>query len=275
MTDPARLLDTTADDFERRLLGSAQADRGSDAARIRALAALGTLGAGLLTSTSAAASGSAIATAPAGLATTAAPKVTLAVLVKWIGTGVVVGAVSAGGVHALVDSPAPSATPAQTTTQAEPRQSGSAVNVSTSRAEAPVLPVAAPSTTPSAREKSKPLEQAAPLGVALEPLSSSNAAFPSEASDSHLGEELQALEQVRQALRSGNAAAGIAALARYEARFPRGALAREATLLAVEAKLAAGDVAGARAVAARVLSTDQVSPHARKIQALLSTRGIQ
>jgi hypothetical protein len=135
--------------------------------------------------------------------------------------------------------------------------------------------VAAPSSALVARERSKPLEDAAPVGAGSEPASSSNAAFPSDAADSRLGEELQALEQVRQALRGGDAAGSIAALGRYEARFPRGALAREATLLSVEAKLAAGDVAGARAVAARVLATDQASPHAKKVRALLSARGIQ
>jgi hypothetical protein len=273
MTDPSRLLDAAADDFERMLLGSALADRGSDAARTRAVAALGALGAGLLTSTGAAASGAALATARGGLATAAAPKVTLAVLVKWIGTGVVLGVVSAGGVQALVDPPA-AKTPAPTTTLASPRPSSDAVSAPTSRVEAPALPVAAPSTTPVAREKSKSLDAAAPVGTSSEP-ASSNAAFPAEATDSRLGEELQALEQVRQALRGGDAAGSIAALGRYEARFPRGALAREATLLSVEAKLAAGDVAGARAVAAGVLATDHASPHAKKVQALLSARGIQ
>lgn len=274
MTDPSRLLDAAADDFERELLGSALADRGSDAARTRALAALGALGAGLLTSTGAAASGAALATARGGLATAAAPKVTLAVLVKWIGTGVVVGVVSAGSVQVLVDTPA-AKTPAQATPLAGPPPSSNTVSAPTSRVEAPVLPVAAPSTTPVAREKSKSLDDTTPVGAGSEPASSSNAAFPSDTADSRLGEELQALEQVRQALRSGDAAGSIAALGRYEARFPRGALAREATLLSVEAKLAAGDVAGARAVAARVLATDQASPHAKKVQALLSARGIQ
>lgn len=274
MTDPSRLLDSAADDFERTLLGSALADRGSDAARVRALAALGSLGVGLLASTGAAASGAALGTAPAGLATLSAPKVTLAVLVKWIGTGVVVGVVSAGGVQALVDAPAVTSTSAQATLPSS-LPSGSAVVAATARAVEPALPVAAPSTTAIAREKSRLLDEEAPVGAAAQAVSSSNAAFPAEASDSRLGEELQALEQVRRALRSGDSTGSIAALARYEARFPRGALAREATLLSVEAKLAAGDVAGARAVAARVLATDRASPHAKKVQALLSARGIQ
>ncbi|HEX2872959.1 MAG TPA: hypothetical protein VHP33_16975 [Polyangiaceae bacterium] len=274
MTDPSRLLDSAAHDFERTLLGSALTDRGSDAAQARALAALGSLGAGLLVSSGAVASGAALASARGGFATLATPKVTLAVLVKWIGTGVVVGVVSAGGVQALVDAPPVTSSPAQATLPSPP-PSSSAVIASTVRTVEPALPVAAPSTTAIVREKSRPLEEEAPEGVAAHALSSSNVAFPAEASDSGLGEELRSLEQVRGALRSGDAAGSIAALERYQARFPRGALAREATLLAVEAKLAAGDVAGARAEAARVLATDRASPHAKRIQALLSARGIQ
>lgn len=275
MTDPSRLLDSAADDFERTLLGSALADRGSDAARVRALAALGSLGVGLLASTGAAAPGAAIAAAPGSFTATAVPKVTLAALAKWIGTGVAVGLLSAGGVQALVGSrSAPStATVALSTPSATASVNG--VVRSPVRSEDPTLPAAAPSPTPIVREKSKPLGEAEPALGGTEAISSSNAAFPTEAEGSRLGEEVQALERVRQALRSGDAAGSLEALARYEARFPRGALAREATLLAVEAKLAAGDVAGARAVAARVLATDRASPHARKVQALLSARGIQ
>lgn len=81
------------------------------------------------------------------------------------------------------------------------------------------------------------------------------------------------LERARAALRGGDATRALAELSSYGARFPSGALAREATLLAVEARLAAGDARGARAVAAGELATDPQSPHAQKLRALLDKEG--
>jgi hypothetical protein len=270
MTDPIRLVDAAGDDFERSLLASAAGDRGSEAARAKALTVFGSLGLSLVASTSAASS-SLSAAAPGGFTTAHVSQLALSTLAKWIGIGVVVGTVSAGGIHAVVGS----------------RHELSPRTLATAKAR----PATAVATPPVRREPDAPLSASTVLRVAHEPsvqqaeprspdasaelVPSSSAAFPAPDSGPRLREELLALERVRLELRRGNAAAGIAALSEYEARFPRGALSREATLLAVEARLAAGDVAGARAVAARVLATDSTSPHAKKLQALLSTQGMR
>jgi hypothetical protein len=266
MIDPVRLLDGDGDDVERTLLRSALDDKGSRAARARALAVFGAGGSGLVASTSAAQAS--VATAPTSFAATSVAKVTAGALVKWIGTGVVVGTLSAAGIHAVADSgaappramlapvserraalpPAPSVTPAG----AQP-----------ATVEAPKVATPEPSARPAERRAS---------GTSAAVAVASNAAFPTEGSDRRLRDELLALERARQALRRGDASAALSALGSYELRFPQGALSREATVLSVEARLAAGDQQGARAVAARALEADSTSPHAKRIETLLSTR---
>jgi hypothetical protein len=77
MTDPQRLVDQGADDFERSLLRSARIDVGMDDTRARCVAAVA--GASLL--------GAKVATASS-----------LGLVVKWIGIGAVVGLAAAGTV---------------------------------------------------------------------------------------------------------------------------------------------------------------------------------
>jgi hypothetical protein len=266
MIDPVRLLDGDGDDVERTLLRSALDDNGSPAARARALAVFGAVGSGLVASTSAAQAS--VATASTSSAAASVAKVTASALVKWIGTGVVVGTLSAAGIHAVADSGA-----------APPR--AMLAPVSERRAALPPAPSIAPARAQPATveapkvgtpEPSARLAELRASGTGAAVAVASNAAFPAEGSDRRLRDELLALERARQALRRGDASAALSALASYESRFPQGALSREATVLSVEARLAAGDQQGARAVAARALEADSTSPHAKRIETLLSTR---
>jgi hypothetical protein len=266
MIDPVRLLDGDGDDVERTLLRSALDDKGSHAARARALAVFGAVGSGLVASTSAAQAS--VATASTSLAAASVAKVTASALVKWIGTGVVVGTLSAAGIHAVADSGA-----------APPR--AMLAPVSERRAALPPAPSVAPAgaqpATVEAPKVGTPQPSARPAelrasGTGAAVAVASNAAFPAEGSDRRLRDELLALERARQALRRGDASAALSALGWYESRFPQGALSHEATVLSVEARLAAGDQQGARAVAARALEADSTSPHAKRIETLLSTR---
>lgn len=268
MIDPARLLDGDGDDFERALLRSAFDDGGSPAARARALSVFAGAGVNLVAATSAAKATA--GTAPTSFAAAAVPKLTAGALLKWIGTGVVVGAVSAGGIHAVVgsragppptaQSPAPLRSPASATPPSVAHTNGSTATVEAPR-------VLANPPAPSA----KPAEARA-IEAAGNAAAPSVAAFPAEGSNPRLRDELLALERVRQALRRGDAAAALSGLAWYESHFPGGALSREGIVLAVEARLAAGDPEGARAVAAQALAADSTSPHAKRIEALILTR---
>ncbi|HYJ11388.1 MAG TPA: hypothetical protein VEX18_20335, partial [Polyangiaceae bacterium] len=103
MIDPARLLDGEGDAFERALLRSALDDSGSRVARARALAVFAGAGLHLVASTSAAKA--TVATTQANFAASV-PKLTASALLKWIGSGVVAGTVSAAGIHAAVDASA-------------------------------------------------------------------------------------------------------------------------------------------------------------------------
>ncbi len=270
MTDPTRILEAEGDSFERALLASASTDRGSEAARRRALAVFGPMALSLATATSQGAVLSAGQAAAAGTA-----KVTLGALTKWIGVGVVAGSVSAGGLQALFEAPAPSLqqTASRSTAGPAPSLAAAAPTRRWKTAEEPVEPapaVSSPRPTGGAERAAPPLPDGGKRDTAP-----SRAAFPAQGAPSRLGEEVQALERVRHALYRGDAQAGLDELRQYEARFPGGALAREATLLSVEARLRAGDVAGARTAAARVLASDKTSPHARKIQALLASKGLK
>jgi hypothetical protein len=268
MTDPTRLLDGDGDDFERTLLGSARDDRGSPAARARALAVFAGAGATVMAATSIAqASGT---TAASSVAAASIPKLTAGALLKWIGTGVVVGTISAGGVHTVVASLASPPPAALKPAFAHP--TAFAAPPAVARVDTPPAVEEVPSPVARTPESTaKPAEPPARLTDVAAPVPS-QAAFPAEGSSPRLRDELMALERVRRALRSGDTAAALSGLASYESRFPEGALSREATVLAVEARLAAGDAQGARAIAARARETDSTSPHAKKIEILLSTR---
>lgn len=268
MIDPARLLDGDGDDFERALLRSAVDDRGSRAARARALAVFAGAGLHLVASTSAAKATAATAQANFAAASVSVPKLTASALLKWIGSGVVAGTVSAAGIHAAVDASA--APPRGMREPVAVRSTALAPPPSVAGTGLPAV-VESPKVLTSASEPKVRHAELQARGTGADAAGPSNAAFP-DSSNPRLRDELLALERVRQALRSGDAAAALSGLGRYESRFPGGALSREATVLAVEARLAAGDPQGARAVAARALAADSTSPHAKKIEALLSTR---
>lgn len=257
MSDPTRLLDGDLDAFERELLGSARIDRGSERARRRALSAFGALGVELLATTAAAGS--------AGSA--AAPTLTFAALAKWLGTGIFLGTLSIGGAVALREaSNEPAAPPPPSVTErAAPAAQPAAETVRELVIE---QRVGAPQTKPVARLPLALPPEAEPWAQGL----ASSGAFPLEATSSLLAEELARLEAVRRLLLSGDARAALGELARYDAQFPHGALAKEATLLAVETRVAVGDVTGARRVASRIFDVDPTGPHAARLRALLSAK---
>src|SRR5262245_14814256 len=95
MNDPRRLIEESGSELELALLRSAKEDAPSPHARRRTLMALG-LGAGLVTASS----------------STAAASITGLALVKWVGLGVLGGALVVGGVQQATHAPAPRAAPA-------------------------------------------------------------------------------------------------------------------------------------------------------------------
>jgi TolA-binding protein len=278
MTQPTRLLETDLNEFARALLSSAASDRGSEPARARALAVWGALGVNLA-ATSAAASTGATVSAMSGVAaaeTKGAISISAGVLAKWLGAGALVGTMTAGGAFALQSRAF------STSAAASLPQAGDVAAVVRAENRAPVSPQdLAPRAPPELRETREahaPRREPAfdTTSRELTPSAagtpaSSNVAFPVDSAGA-LREELAFLERARRALRTGDAVSALSELSRYEARFPKGTLAAEATLLSVEARLDAGDVKGAHVAAARVLDRDRTSPHARRLLALFASK---
>jgi outer membrane protein assembly factor BamD (BamD/ComL family) len=84
-----------------------------------------------------------------------------------------------------------------------------------------------------------------------------------------LREETRELDRARAAIVAGDAGAGLVALDRYAAAFPRGALAEEATLLRIKALVMRGDRARARALARSFMAARPRDPHIEELRLLL------
>jgi hypothetical protein len=261
--DPGRTLQS--------LLGSMSGDAPRPGAKQATLAALG-LGA-----------------AAATVAGTAGALGTVGVVVKFVAMGVVTGLVMTGAVvgvrHGL--SPAP------------PRHAHPAAVASSKPHELrrPGLPRSTPAPVPSAafddrvdvestraapahaaRVTSHPSGRNASAELADKPVGKLSAidepppvpdSDARPAADSSLRGETAQLDRARSAMAAGNARAGLAELDRYDAAFPRGALAPEATLLRIKALVMTGDRAGARALARSFATSHPQSPHLEQLRSLL------
>ena len=207
MREMPRLLEKGADDFERALLRSASRDTGSSRARARCLAAAA--GASLIT-------GAAASAASAGTA----------LLVKWVGVGVVAGLTTVGAVQggtyairALSGSSAaaqPSssahgrAAPPKATAPGEEQVQGEA-------AAATALPPQLPDIDPNANTAPQATRSARNSSVAV---------FSEE--DHTLDREVALLDAARNALSAGDARRALSLLAAQQRQFPRGSLGPEA-----------------------------------------------
>jgi hypothetical protein len=83
-----------------------------------------------------------------------------------------------------------------------------------------------------------------------------------------IAREIRTLDQVRALLAKGDGRRALAELDRYRAEAPRGALGQEATLLRIEALVAAGDRPSARRLAQRFLREHPGTPHEKRVRAL-------
>jgi outer membrane protein assembly factor BamD (BamD/ComL family) len=84
-----------------------------------------------------------------------------------------------------------------------------------------------------------------------------------------LGEQVVAIDRARAALAAGDAPRAVRLVDDYEANFPTGTLAQEATALRIEALVTEGQFAHATEVADRFLASHPASPHAARIRRLI------
>jgi hypothetical protein len=206
----------------------------------RTLAALGAAGATL----GAAAGGAAAATAKG------ATLLSLGVIAKWGGVGVLAGLAVALASHVAEKEPklsAPSAVgstalPALTTAQRDPRAPASP----TASASAPERLAPASNAPPSIPARSLPSADAAPLAA-----------------------EVAFVDRGRVAFQRGDGDAALTALDRYERAFPDRRLMPEVLYLRMEARLLLGDTARATGLARLILRDFAQSPHAVRARAIL------
>jgi len=285
MTAPKIRLEEGTTEFERDLLRSWEGEGPSPQARQKAV---GLWGAGALvgvTATTAAtgATGGAIA---AGLAPKAAA-VGLVAVGKWLAVGAVVvtGAVVAApyvrsGGATLVSSPGEvrepvSLAPPEPARVQEPPSPGGGVvaEVAVPAVASPPAEAASTSIVTPRRTVAVPVARgvAAPPPVVAPVASESPAVVEGKHSARELGEQVASVDRARSALAGGDAAEAIRLVDDYDARFPGGALAQEATTLRIEALLKEGRSVDAAQVADRFLSAHPTSPYAAKLRRLLGS----
>lgn len=254
MSDPKRLLDMGADDFEREVLKSALPDRGSARAYERTLTAI--------------AAGTAITVATA--ATSAASPVGASVVLKWLGVGALLGFATAGSVSVALERSTPPAPP-----PAHVRSLAAQV------VEAPSPKLTAPTPAPIDVEPSEKIEPRAggndPSAVVADPVTApgpSTGVLPSPVTSSEkLLQEVKMLDRAKSALSSGNGSAALSALDEHDRSFPNGALAPEATVLRVRALVLAGNRSAALGIARNVVRANPESAHATALRNLLPELG--
>jgi hypothetical protein len=91
----------------------------------------------------------------------------------------------------------------------------------------------------------------------------------SEVPGSTAAAELAVLDEARAAMADRDPARALAILESYGARFPRGVLGPEATVLRIEALLDAGDAAAAKRAAEAFLRASPESPYTQRIESIL------
>lgn len=244
MTDPDRLLSELPGDLGRTLIEAGVEEQPSELARRRALIALG-VAAPVLGVGSVVLGASAVKGAAAGSALTTGSVTSGIVIAKWLGTGLAAGVLATTAVQ-IVQRPA------------EPARVLAPAAVMTPKQE-PIVPVApARRVEPPVTEPPVAELAAAPVAVAAE----TEAALP-------LAREVAFVDRGRALLEGGNAAGAAQALRDYEREFPQPKLLPEVWVLRMRAAERAGDMAGARILAARLVEVFPKSPHTARARALL------
>lgn len=244
MSDPRRLLEGEADEFEARLLSAGRYDAPSGASRRRIMAGLGFGGAlTIATAASTAQAGSSGVLASLGRAA----------LRHWGWTAAVGGAAVWASVELSKTEPLPPQPPAALG-RAQPLTTPPPVAFTGSGSANPVEPAAT-----EAEPAPQPPANAAPKRA---PAAASKDA-------SSLPEELSALESARRALVGGDAKRALQQLDEYSRRFSKPRLGTEAAVLRIEALMANGERARANQLGRDFLAKHTNGPYERRVRSLI------
>jgi len=245
MKDLNRLLDEPGTDpLQVDLLRLARSEGPSSEGRRRILAGLGVgVAAGTLSQTSSAAQNA------AGSAVSSAA-------LKWGVAGVV--AIGASVVAFLsLRSPVPSTSVTSV---------ASAASVTNASPMATLAPPTAAKPTEAIQGLAPPVTRVEDLPTLAD--SSAVTDAPKSTSAPSLAEEVAAIKSAKAALASGNAGQSLREIDAYRARFPRGRLAQEATVVRIEALLKSGNASAANAAADRFLAANPDSPYSSRVRSL-------
>jgi hypothetical protein len=237
MSDPRRLMEEGATEFETALLRAGRRDALSEDGRRRVLSSLG-MGGGVLVSTSAA------ATAVTGGALFKIGGIGLAALAVW------------GGMHLW-----------QGHESALERGTGATQPVA-----AVTPPIVAPIADIAANEPASSMVPAspAPSGTTAPPPRRPRSVDPAvERAKDSLPKELSLLDRARRELAGGNPALSLRLLDEYERSFPGGRLGTEAAVLRIESLARAGDRSGVAAAGKAFLARHPNGPYATRVRSLM------
>lgn len=255
MTDPHRLIDEGADEFERELLRAGRRDQMSTRSRAAILASLG-VAAPLPFAVNDPLQTAAASSSAAGKA-----------LLAKIAAGTLGALGLATGVYLAQSPTAPVIAP----TGIEPA-AGLTIPAAPSAGLAPAvaLPSAPDTSAPDTSARDTSADQDTKLEARLAPKQGTDRAV--RPADS-ITLELSQIEAARGALRAGDPARSLRLLSEYSQQHPKGSLRTEATVLRIEALSAAGDHAAASRLGKQFLAQSPNGPYARRIRSLLAQAG--
>ena len=276
MTDPPRLFDVKNHPFEQALLGSAQQDRGSSAAQLRCVAAVGTAVFAATQATTAVAAAT-TATAVGGSAISA-------IAVKGILIGLALGA-SVQGVVLVNEHVTSNTTSHQVTSEKSnpghqgvtklssmpstvvPALENTALTEPTERRlpESPVAMVTRLPGDPKRLEVTTGLNEPRTLPTSDSPLASSREALKKN----DLAREVALLEEARTACIEGRFDWALQLVDQYRREFMRGALAPEALVIQVRALLGQNRKREAYSIARPFIKENPSSPVTIRLKALV------
>ncbi|MBI5533865.1 MAG: hypothetical protein HY898_14180 [Deltaproteobacteria bacterium] len=237
-------------DVRRLLIDSAKHDAPSPRALRKARAAV------LLAATAAATSTS--------VATAASTSVIRwAVILKWLGIGVVAGTATIGAVKLVSPN-------AQAPAQVPTAPTATMSVVASPLVSAPISNAPAATASQTARIETTPRSAvvSAPVESEPEPAPASSAP-PAASSNPSLAEEVAVLDEARKAVAAGRGADALVALDRYQRDYPRGRLGHEAAFVRMQALILTGNRAAAQQLAEQFLRASPSSPLAPRVRELL------
>jgi TolA-binding protein len=237
MTEPTRLIDSGATEFERYLLGAATRERPTRLQHLRmrrsiVLAELGILG--------------------------TVVKALAAATQQIVMVSVVAGALAGQGSVPTSTWLRESREPVANITE-HPSKSLSSEGKSTNETAIPRLEVTdeLPEVTQSRLPHSKTEVTKVPSLAPRRTI--------------ELREEIALMDLARAALRSGSPKSALEYLEQYRSRFPSGSFGQEAQALRIEAIAASGNIARARSLAKAFLARSPNSPHSARLQRLVDS----